>query len=160
MGWRALFARAARQAVTRGLLRSYRRVDRDEAVIRGRIRWNQQARRQAPVPIALRYDVHDDDTAENQVLRATLAVLRRGRVQRTGTANAIARLWREFRHVSELWDPLTAVDRVRWTRHNAAFRRRREVQARGGHLEYSGCLLINASGDQGAVQLPDSCVRL
>jgi 5-methylcytosine-specific restriction enzyme subunit McrC len=121
-GLAALFARAARQAVTRGLLRSYRRVDCDEAVIRGRIRWNQQARRPAPVPIAVRYDVYDDDIAENQVLRAALAVLRRSRVQQTGTANAIARLWQEFRHVSELWDPLTAVDRIQWTRHNAHYR--------------------------------------
>ncbi len=72
-GVAALFARSCERALGAGLLRSYRVVERDERLVRGRIRMNVQARRPVPVPIAVRYQVHDDDVIENHVLRAAVS---------------------------------------------------------------------------------------
>ncbi|WP_420733846.1 hypothetical protein [Brevibacterium luteolum] len=63
-GTAALFAKACEPLMVNGLLRDYRTVDVDSGVVRGKIRWGVQARRFAPVPIALRNDVHDDDIVE------------------------------------------------------------------------------------------------
>lgn len=120
-GMAALFLRACRQLVAEGLLRSYRRVERDAPYVKGRIRWDRQARRHAPVPIAIRHDVHDDDIVENQILRAAAEVLRRGALGERSTYD-VSRFWRLVEHTSTLRDPLAALDRMTWTRHNEHYR--------------------------------------
>ncbi len=60
-GVTALFLSAYERVTAQGLLRSYRTVDSATNAIRGRIRWPQQARQFRPLPIAVRYQLHDDD---------------------------------------------------------------------------------------------------
>lgn len=120
-GMAALLLRACDRLIAQGLLRSYRRVERDASYVKGRIRWERQARRVAPVPLAIRHDVHDDDILENQILRAAvLAVIQTG--LRADAARRVGHLWRLVEHVTPLRDPLAALDRLRWTRHNEHYR--------------------------------------
>ena len=117
-----LFVFACDKALSRGLYRSHRMVDAEESAVRGRIRWQQQARRPAPVPIAVRYSVHDDDVIENQVLRAALTTLRRTRLTDPTVSSGIARLWRQFRDFTVLNAPLTDLARMQWNRQNEHYR--------------------------------------
>lgn len=121
-GLAALFVTTADRVLARGLYRSYRRHQDDGLAVRGRIRWQEQARRQLPLPVALRYDVHDDDVLENQVVRAALATLRRSTVRDHSAASGLARLWRDFRDLTPLSRPEHAVDRVVWNRQNEHYR--------------------------------------
>ena len=121
-GMAALFVAACRQTLQRGLLRSYRTVEADLPMVKGRIRWNVQARRPAPLPIASRFQVHDDDITENRILRQALAVLRRGRLTDPVLAGGVDRLWRTLHHVRPLRDPLAALDALSWTRQNEHYR--------------------------------------
>lgn len=120
-GMATLFVRACAPLMAQGLLRDYRPVEQDAAMVKGRVRWERQLRRVAPVPLALRYEVHDDDTVENRLIRAAAAVLRT-LVQSPSPAAHLARLWRHVSHLRPLTDPLAAFDRVRWTRRNAHYR--------------------------------------
>jgi 5-methylcytosine-specific restriction enzyme subunit McrC len=73
------FARQAERALQRGLLYGYKTVDADLAVLRGRIRTDDQLRRRfgLPVPLAVRFGDHLADIAENQILRAAATRLLR-----------------------------------------------------------------------------------
>lgn len=117
-GMAALFAHTCDRVLARGLYRSYRRVEADAPAVRGRIRWQRQARRPGPLPIAVRYDVHDDDVLENQLVRAALAVLRSLPIRDPGTTAAIARRWRDFHELAVLPHPHLHVDKVAWNRQN------------------------------------------
>lgn len=120
-GMAALLVRACDQVLAQGLLRSYRRIERDAPYVKGRIRWERQARRIAPIPLAIRHDVHDDDITENQILRAAVrAVMQAG--LRADAARRVGHLWRLVEHVTPLHDPLVALDRMQWTRHNQHYR--------------------------------------
>lgn len=120
-GMAALLVRACDQLLAQGLLRSYRRIERDAPYVKGRIRWERQARRIAPLPLAIRHDVHDDDITENQILRAAVhAVIQAG--LRADAAHQIRHLWRLVEHVTPLREPLAALDRMHWTRHNEHYR--------------------------------------
>lgn len=121
-GMGGLFVAACDKALSRGLHRSYRQVEVDETAVRGRIRWQQQARRPAPLPIAVRYSVHDDDVTENQAIRAALMVIRRTRLTDPTVSAGIARLWRQFRDFTVLNAPLAALSRLQWNRQNQHYR--------------------------------------
>ena len=114
----ALFVAACHRTLQRGLLRSYRTVEADLPVVKGRVRWKVQARRPAPLPIASRFQVHDDDISENQILREALAVLRYGRLTDPALAASVGRLWRSLEHVRPLREPLSALNTITWTRQN------------------------------------------
>lgn len=103
-GMATLFVRACAPLMAQGLLRDYRPVEQDAAMVKGRVRWERQLRRVAPVPLALRYEVHDDDTVENRLIRAAAAVLRT-LVQSPSPAAHLARLWRHVSHLRPLTDP-------------------------------------------------------
>lgn len=120
-GMGALLVQACEGLIAQGLLRSYRRVDRDAPYVKGRIRWERQARRFAPIPLAIRHDVHDDDIIENQVLRAAAQTIIRAGLG-LEMARRVGRLWRVVEHVSPIRDPIDALDRVKWTRHNEHYR--------------------------------------
>lgn len=117
-----VFLSAYRRVLAQGLLRSYRNVNRRTTAIRGRIRWPDQARQATPLPIAVRHHVHDDDIIENQILRATVQVLRRhttrSHAQRTGLATA----WQQLRELTPVPAHPALIDRIAWTRHNAHYR--------------------------------------
>lgn len=120
-GMAALFAQACEPLIVNGLLRDYRKVDVDGRVVRGKIRWGVQARRFAPVPIALRHEVHDDDIVENRILRQACEVLRRGGLS-DETAPRVGRVWRTLRDLMPLQDALHLSQRIVWTRRNLHYR--------------------------------------
>jgi 5-methylcytosine-specific restriction enzyme subunit McrC len=140
-----LLARACETTLNRGLLRAYRRVDTDDRVVRGRIRWERQARRAAPLPIAVRYSVHDDDILENQLVREALRVMRHGRLTDPRASTAIDRLWRRMQHLTPLPDPVASLDRLTWTRQNHHYR---------PLLALATTILTNHSVDLGAGHVP------
>lgn len=121
-GMAALFVQTCERVLTQGVYRSYRTLEADEAMVRGRIRWQRQARRLAPVPIAVRYQVHDDDVLENQLVRAALAALRTMPVRNTTVAAGVARQWRRFSSVGVLTYPRQQAARIAWTRQNDYYR--------------------------------------
>ncbi|MFE9742668.1 McrC family protein [Streptomyces sp. NPDC006477] len=68
-----LLARTARRTLEAGVLHGYREVEEELPLIRGRIRTAAQLRRTGlPLPIAVRYDDHTPDIAENRILLAAL----------------------------------------------------------------------------------------
>lgn len=74
------YATQAERAIAAGLLQGYRQVDEASPVLRGRLRTDDQLRRQygIAVPLLVRYDDHTTDIAENRILRAAsdrLAIL-------------------------------------------------------------------------------------
>ncbi|MGM0931160.1 MAG: McrC family protein [Actinomycetota bacterium] len=124
LGLTRLFIRSADSALGRGLLRAYRELRADLPYVRGRVEWQRQARRALPVPLALAYKVHDDNVTENKIVRAALAVLRRlvGASFEDDVLMGLNRLWTQFREFDVLRDPLTALNRLSWTRHNEHYR--------------------------------------
>ncbi|MCB1302517.1 MAG: hypothetical protein KDB28_15025 [Tetrasphaera sp.] len=120
-GMTALFVRSCAPLLAQGLLRDYRRVEQDAPMVKGRVLWPRQARRPAPVPLAVRFDVHDDDILENQLIRAAAAVLR-PLVQSPSAAGQLSRLWRHISHLTPVADPLAAFERIRWTRRDGHYR--------------------------------------
>lgn len=121
-GLAALFVQTCDRVLARGLYRSYRTLETDEATIRGRVQWQRQARRPAPLPIAVRYHVHDDDVLENRLVRAALTVLRTMRIRDASIAAGIARLWRGFKDLGGLNQLRHQASRVVWTRQNEHYR--------------------------------------
>ncbi|WP_307835353.1 McrC family protein [Streptomyces adelaidensis] len=68
-----LLARTTRRTLESGVLHGYRTVEEDLPLIRGRIRTTAQLRRVGlPLPVAVRYDDHTPDIAENRILLAAL----------------------------------------------------------------------------------------
>ncbi|MBZ3903914.1 restriction endonuclease [Streptomyces scabiei] len=68
-----LLARTTRRTLESGVLHGYRTVEEDLPLIRGRIRTADQLRRVGlPLPVAVRYDDHTPDIAENRLLLAAL----------------------------------------------------------------------------------------
>lgn len=154
LGMARLVIRACDQALQRGELRSYRSEQGDLPYLRGRIDWARQVRRPAPVPLAVRYTVHDDDIVENQIIRATLAVLREltiNSVESEDVQSGLMRLWRLFRDFRPLRTPLTSLDRLVWTRNNEYYRplldlcrvilSNHTVEVRSGNLGVQGFTL-------------------
>jgi 5-methylcytosine-specific restriction enzyme subunit McrC len=121
-GIAALFLTAYQRTVAQGLLRAYRTVESDETTIRGRIRWPRQARRPGPLPIAVRYQVHDDDIVENQILRTVVRQLRRQRITDPTIQAGLARAWQQLRDLTRTPATPSVIDRLTWTRHNAHYR--------------------------------------
>ncbi|MEU6353403.1 restriction endonuclease [Streptomyces sp. NPDC047072] len=73
-----LLARSARRTLEGGVLHGYRTVEEDLSLLRGRIRTADQLRRVGlPLPVAVSYDDHTPDIAENRVLLAALLLAAR-----------------------------------------------------------------------------------
>lgn len=73
-----LLARTARRTLDAGVLHGYRTVEEELPLLRGRIRTADQLRRVGmPLPVAVRYDDHTPDIAENRILLAALRLAAR-----------------------------------------------------------------------------------
>jgi 5-methylcytosine-specific restriction enzyme subunit McrC len=120
-GIAALFLTAYQRTIAQGLLRAYRAIESDETTIKGRIRWPRQARRPGPLPIAVRYQVHDDDIIENQILRFVVFQLRRQLITDPNVRAGLARAWHQLRHLTATPVTPSMIDRLTWTRHNAHY---------------------------------------
>ncbi len=65
-------------ALKRGLLQGYVVIEDTLPAVRGRVRFEEQLRRQPalPLPVHVRYDEYTEDTIENRMLKAAAYVLR------------------------------------------------------------------------------------
>ncbi len=81
------YVSSTRSALRRGLLQGYVTVEDTAATVRGRIRFDEQMRRQQalPLPVHVRYDDFTEDTLENRILKAAANALRMLRL-RSGTS--------------------------------------------------------------------------
>lgn len=148
-----LFLKACRTVTARGLLRSYRRTHGDLRHVKGRVRWQIQAVRQQPLPIAVTYHVHDDDIPENQIIRETLRVLRATTKSSTSMALELHSVWRQFKDFAPLPDALATLRALPWTRRNEHYR---------PALELARIILENrmADVDTGAVPVVGFTLKL
>lgn len=123
-GLARLFMRTSDGVLATGILRDYRQERGDLPYVRGRVDWRRQSRRRMPIPLALSYQVHDDDIVENQIVRSAIAVLRT-LVPVSAGADVLMRLnrvWRTFREFRVLNNPLAELNRLTWTRRNEHYR--------------------------------------
>ena len=77
-GVTALFTNLCDRALRRGLLNGYHSVEADLYTVRGRIDLAEQLRRRPglDLPLAVRYEQHDEDITENRLLLAAALLLR------------------------------------------------------------------------------------
>lgn len=118
----ALFARACLQTFERGILRAYHREHQDLQFVRGRLRIQQYVASPHALPIPVTADVFDDDILENQILRAALSYLRGLPDLSQSSRKMVLRALRAVDHVLPLRDPLRALSKLVWTRHNQHYR--------------------------------------
>ncbi|GAQ68194.1 McrC family protein [Streptomyces scabiei] len=137
-----LLARTARRTLDSGVLHGYRTVEEDLPLIRGRIRTADQLRRVGlPLPVAVRYDDHTPDIAENRLLLAALDLATRLPGVRARTRLALRHLC-DHLHGVRLLQPGAPLPAWTPTRLNARYARslrlaellltHRAVQPEGG----------------------------
>lgn len=109
------FTRQAERATAQGLLQGYRVEETSSPVLRGRIRTTDQVTRRygQVLPLEVRYDEFDTDTAENQILRAATHRLLRLEHLPPDVRPRLRRLARVFADVSPL---PSGTAPPRWTR--------------------------------------------
>jgi len=98
----AAFARLAAAALRRGPLQGYRATEDSLHTVRGRIRVADQLRVRLGIvpPIEVAYDEFTVDIAENRLLRAALAVLRRSGVRSLTVAESLRRIEAQLEDVA------------------------------------------------------------
>ncbi len=117
-----LYARMAERLLLGGVLRGYRAVEDVRHTVRGRVNVAEQLRRRPGrgMPVAVRYDEHDEDVLENRLVLAAARALLRLRPD--------VRTQQRLRRVVAALDDVTAVafhapvPAVRWTHLNARYR--------------------------------------
>jgi len=115
----AFYARAAEQAVGRGLRRDYRHEDDRLVTLRGRVDIAGQLRTPGVVsPVACRFDEYTADIAENRVLKAATRRLLRLPGVRPDTRRLLERLLVHLDEVSDVAVAPSAVEDVVFTRLN------------------------------------------
>ncbi|MEU5931132.1 hypothetical protein [Micromonospora sp. NPDC047187] len=123
-GVAALFTTLCDRALRRGMLASYHAVDADLPTVRGRINLAEQLRTRPglDVPLAVRFDEHDEDITENQLLLA--AALKVGNLPLRGNAlrRSLHRLVDSLQNVTALTYRPAAIPAVSWTRLNLHYR--------------------------------------
>ena len=117
------FTRQAGEALRRGPLQGYRETEGDLAVLRGRLREQEQLRRRfgMALPLLVRYDDYTTDIAENQILRAATETLLRMGGLRPSTVAALRSLRVNLAEVAVLapgavlpwWQPSRLNERYR-----------------------------------------------
>lgn len=118
-----VFSRAVAHALRPGLLHGYRGQDDTLTTVRGRVRFGEQMRRQAglPLPVEVSYDDFTPDVLENRVLRTATDVLGRMRLRHQDSRTAAARLHQQLAGIEPL--PLSRhPPEPTWTRLNQRYR--------------------------------------
>jgi 5-methylcytosine-specific restriction enzyme subunit McrC len=115
-----LFTTLAQRALQRDVLHGYHSVDADLHTIRGRIDLAEQLRRRPglDLPVAVRFQEHDEDVLENQLLLAATTLLRQSGTRDAGAKRSLHRLAIALQDVSIVRFPPPAVPAVVWTRLN------------------------------------------
>ncbi len=118
------FATQVRRATHRGLLQDYRSEEDALAVVRGRLRFDEQLRRHYAryPPVEVRFDEFTVDIIENRLIKAALARLARLRLRSARTRRVLAILNQAFDAVTlTRFDPRNLPD-VIFTRLNDRYR--------------------------------------
>lgn len=119
----AAFA-AARRAFASGLLHGYRAKEDALLTVRGRIRFNEQIRRQfgVPLPLAVRYDEFTDDILVNRLVKAAAVRLGRMRLRCRRSRTDLLRVCATLDNVSLVEFPAIAVPEVTFDRLSEHYR--------------------------------------
>src|SRR4051794_37329063 len=106
-----LFTTLAQRALQRDVLHGYHSVDADLHTIRGRIDLAEQLRRRPglDLPVAVRFQEHDEDVLENQLLLAATTLLRQSGTRDAGAKRSLHRLAIALQDVSLVRFPPPAV---------------------------------------------------
>ena len=120
-GVAALHATLCEHALRRGLLAGYHTIEDHLHTVRGRIDLAEQLRRRPglDLPLAVRFEEHDEDTTENRLLLSATQLLRRLPIRNHHTQRTLHRLSEALQHVTPIAFPPTAVPVITWTRLNA-----------------------------------------
>jgi 5-methylcytosine-specific restriction enzyme subunit McrC len=142
------FARQADRALQQGLLQGYRVTEESLAVVRGRIRTDEQLRRRfgLSIPVEVRYDDFSVDIVENQLLRAAAQRLLRLPGVSPSTRRTLLRLLRSTADASPLHAgaPLPPWQRSRLNARYHVALRLAEIVLRGTSLEQlTGMVHVN-----------------
>jgi 5-methylcytosine-specific restriction enzyme subunit McrC len=122
-GMAALYVAMCRRAVARGVLRGYRDVHKSLHTVRGRINLAEQIRTRPgqALPLAVSYQDHDEDIAENRLILAGLDVVGRLPVHSARVRGDLFRLKQALVDVTAAPDP-KAIPEMTWTRLNEHYR--------------------------------------
>jgi 5-methylcytosine-specific restriction enzyme subunit McrC len=119
-----LHTRLCERALRRGVLAGYHNVEAELYTVRGRVDLAEQLRRRPglDLPLAVRFDEHDEDIVENRLLLAATMLLRRLPLRNANTRRALHRLAESLQLVTAMDFPPKAVPDVTWTRLNEHYR--------------------------------------
>ncbi|MCZ7424841.1 hypothetical protein O7607_03755 [Micromonospora sp. WMMA1949] len=119
-----LFTTLCGRALRRGMLTGYHSVEADLPTVRGRINLAHQlrARPGLDLPLAVRFDEHDEDITENQLLLAAALKLRHLPLRGDAIRRSLHRLIDSLQNVTALTYRPTAIPAVTWTRLNLHYR--------------------------------------
>jgi 5-methylcytosine-specific restriction enzyme subunit McrC len=119
----ALFGRTLADALRPGLLHGYRSQDEALTTVRGSIRFGDQMRRHAglPLPVEVRYDDFTPDVLENRLLRTAVDVIGRMRLRHSASHLTAARLHQQLAGITPLPLDRTPPEPL-WTRLNERYR--------------------------------------
>jgi 5-methylcytosine-specific restriction enzyme subunit McrC len=116
----SVFVRRTMSAINRGLYRTYRTIDDELSVIRGRVRLSDQITRKFRVvpPISVSYDEYTVDNTENRLIRAAVEISSRMPLRNERTVKDLQYLRAMFSEVEHVeFDRRWLPEQV-WTRLN------------------------------------------
>lgn len=118
-----LFVLVTQRTLADGVLRGYREKQDDLPTVRGRIDIAEQVRRRPGValPLAVRYQEHDEDVVENRTLKAAATALHRLGIDDPEVRRGLRRIQLTLADVAPL-DAPGASNRVVWSRLNERYR--------------------------------------
>lgn len=128
-GVAALFTNLCDRALGRGLLNGYHSVEADLYTVRGRIDLAEQLRRRPglDLPLAVRFEQHDEDTTENRLLLAAALLLRGLPVRSAATRRTLHRILETLQNVTARAYQPNQIPGVTWTRLNMHYRQAVEL---------------------------------
>ncbi len=115
---------AASRAFARGLLQGYRTEEETLYTVRGRIRFEEQARRRFhfPLPVETRYDEFTEDILANRLVKASANQLRTMRLHSTEVRSRLKQVTALLDNVSSIEFTAANVPEIRFDRLNEHYR--------------------------------------
>ena len=119
-----LFTNLCDRALGRGLLNGYHSVEADLYTVRGRVDLAEQLRRRPglDLPLAVRYERHDEDITENRLLLAAALLLRGLPIRAPATRRSMHRVLEALQNVTAQTYRPNQIPSVTWTRLNTHYR--------------------------------------